>query len=297
MKPCNQNFQPRSESNNASITVAPCFNAEKYIADLLEALMQQTVKPDEIVLVDDGSTDSTVNIAKAYCVNLIEHGMNKGLACARNTALKIARGDIIVYLDADTIPEKRNLERIKRGYTGKDIAGVGGQEFFTSPEKQIDLWRNLFWRQTHGDKRNQSTWMLMGLVSSYRKMILRKIGGFNENYKTHGEDVDIGLRLRKAGYRLVYLPEIGVYHRRSDSMRSLVSLVYQHSFWQSRAIRTNGINPSFQTIKAFKWLFVCIGSSVYKHRHPVLALISSICCMSAICGRIVELMSAKKVRA
>jgi len=279
-----------------SVTVAiPCYNAETYLPDLLKAIFDQTVAPDEILIVDDGSTDSTVKIAKTYPVKVIEHGTNKGLARARNTALKAASGDIIVYFDADTTPEGRNLERIKKEYNGKDIAGIGGQEFFSKPEKPIDLWRNLFWRQTHGNQRIHSTWMLMGLVSSYRKAILIQIGGFNESYRTHGEDVDIGLRLRKAGYRMVYLPEVGVYHRRTDSLKSLIAFVYQHSFWQSRAIRQNGINPFFQMKNALNWLFICVGSSVMRHKSPLLAILSTIFCVSAIWGRIFELISSRNI--
>ncbi len=278
-----------------SVTVAiPCYNAANYLGDLLNSLFQQTRFPDEILVINDGSTDATKQIAQGYGVRLIDHNSNLGLACARNTALWNARGEVIVYLDADALPLPKNLERILSEYSNPETIAVGGQELFTPSSTKVNLWRNLFWRQTHGQKRIDNAWMLMGLCCSYRKKILMELGGFDEDYKTNGEDVDMGIRLRKAGYQQSYVPQIGVSHRRSDSLKSLISLAYRHSYWQSRALRKNGINPSFQMQTSIRWLFISAPSSVRRHRNFILFLISLIVASSAIMGRSIECSSWKK---
>lgn len=277
------------------VTVAiPCYNTSNYLGNLLDSLSHKTELIDEILVINDGSTDATRQIALGYEVRLIDHNENRGLACARNTALRNAKGDVIVYLDADTLPHPKSLERIVSEYSNPDTMAVGGQELFTPSSSKANLWRNLFWRQTHGQKRIDDVWMLMGLCCSYRKNVLMALGGFDETYKTNGEDVDMGIRLRKAGYRQVYVPQIGVYHMRSDSLKSLISLAYRHSYWQSRAFGKNGINPSFQMQTSIRWLFISMVSSVLRHRDFVLAFMSLIVSTSAIMGRSIEFFSRKK---
>ena len=272
----------------------PCYNGANFLSNLLDSLFRQTTLADEILVINDGSTDATRQIVQQYEVRLINHNTNLGLACARNTALWNAKGDVIVYFDADTLPHPRSLERILSEYSNPETIAVGGQELFTPSSTKVNLWRNLFWRQTHGQKRIDDAWMLMGLCSSYRKKILMELGGFDEDYKTNGEDVDIGIRLRKAGYQQAYVPQIGVLHRRSDSLKTLISLVYRHSYWQSRALRRNDINPSFQMQTSIRWLLISTASSVRRHRDFILFLISLIVGSSAIMGRSIEFLSWKK---
>jgi glycosyltransferase involved in cell wall biosynthesis len=287
--------QTPSFRKDLSVTVAiPCYNAANYLGNLLGSLFQKPEFIEEILVINDGSTDTTRQIAQRHGVRLIEHNENRGLACTRNTALKNSKGDIIIYLDADTLPHPKSLERIVSEYSNPNTMAVGGQELFTPSSTKANLWRNLFWRQTHGPKRIDNVWMLMGLCCSYRKDVLSLLGGFDETYKTNGEDVDMGIRLRKAGYRQVYVPQIGVSHKRSDSLKSLISLVYRHSYWQSRALRKNGINPWFQMQTSIRWLFISTASSALKHRDFILTLMSLIVSTSAIMGRSIEFFSRKK---
>ena len=276
--------------DNLSVTVAvPCYNAAKFLPHLLESIFEQTRAPDEILVIDDGSYDATKEIAQKYKVKTVVHDTNRGLAAARNSAIKNAKGEIIVFFDADTLPKKESLELMLNEYRCMEIAGVGGQELFSPAEKKIDLWRNLFWRQTHGHKRISAVW-IMGLCCSYRKKALIEIGGFDEKYRHYGEDVDIGIRLTKAGHRLVYLPEVEIFHKRTDTLKTILFLVFNHSYWQSRALRKNGLNSSFLMKKAIKWFLICTGSSLVTRKDIVLALLSPIICLSAIAGRLMELI-------
>jgi len=286
---------PNDLNSETKVTVAiPCFNSSRSLPRLILSLNRQKRLADEIMIIDDGSTDATKRIAERYSVKVISHEANKGVAHARNTALNNAIGHIIFYLDADTVPDEQCIELILREFKKRNVSAVGGQEFFSDSGNIYDLWRNLFWRQTHGASKIENVWMLMGLCFSFRKNVLLGMGGFNEDYRTNGEDVDIGCRLKRKGLKQVYNPEIGVNHFRYDTFKSVLSMVYRHSFWQSRALRANGINPASQTKKAFRWLIICTGSSFIRHKNIRLILLSIVYCTIAIVGRYLEIIRQKK---
>jgi glycosyltransferase involved in cell wall biosynthesis len=73
----------------------PCYNAEEYIDGVLKAAFNQTLPADEVIVVDDGSTDNTVKIASRYPVRLIRHPENRGLSASRNSAIKSSKADFV----------------------------------------------------------------------------------------------------------------------------------------------------------------------------------------------------------
>jgi len=269
------------------VTVAiPCYNNEDSVGRTIEAALSQSRPPDEIIVIDDGSTDNSRSIINNYPVRLLACDINRGLAFARNIAFRQARGNIIVYVDADTIPLPNLIEVLLKGYNHRNIGGVGGQGVEGRVENIFDLWRKIFWPQTHGPTPIDDDWMLLGLCCSYRREVLEKVGGFREIYKTNAEDVDIGIRIKKLGYRLVYTPEAKVDHQRSDGFRSLMTLIFRHSYWQSFALKRNGKPCRRLLHRAFKWLFITTISSIKTHKNLGLASISPPLCLAGIVGSI-----------
>ena len=93
-----------SERQKVSLYI-PCYNGEEHIAACIEGVLNQFRKPDEIFVIDDGSTDRTAEIAENYPqVTVIRHEENKGLAAARNSAIAASTGDYVASLDADCGP-------------------------------------------------------------------------------------------------------------------------------------------------------------------------------------------------
>ena len=84
----------------------PCFNAAAYIETSIRSLLDPTRPPDEILVIDDGSTDRSVEIASRFPVKVIRHERNRGLAAARNTAFANARHKFVGAVDADVFPKK-----------------------------------------------------------------------------------------------------------------------------------------------------------------------------------------------
>ncbi|MCW8966769.1 MAG: glycosyltransferase family 2 protein, partial [Candidatus Pacearchaeota archaeon] len=91
--------------------VIPVYNEEKYIGKCLESLNKQTYKNFEIIIIDDGSTDKTVEIIKKFDVHLIK-GKHKGTAFSRNLGAKSAKGEILIFIDADMTFDKDYLKNL-----------------------------------------------------------------------------------------------------------------------------------------------------------------------------------------
>src|SRR3990167_3565180 len=96
--------------------IIPCYNMQEFLSDSIESVLTQTVKPHEILIIDDGSTDNSLVIAKSYeaqGVKVISQ-VNKGLASARNTGLMNATGDYILPLDSDDMFLDTCIEKITK---------------------------------------------------------------------------------------------------------------------------------------------------------------------------------------
>jgi glycosyltransferase involved in cell wall biosynthesis len=204
----------------------PCFNAAKTIQFCLEAVFKQTYPLKEVVIIDDGSTDETVEIVSRYPVRLIKHTSNQGLASARNTVIKNINTDFIASLDADCMPEPDWLKHLMSKFNSTKVAGVGGKLLERYSSSVFDLWRSVHMKQCWEDKETTPPF-LFGSNTVFRKKAVINIGLYNESYKNNYEDVDICRRLKKTGYTLIYEPKAIAHHLRSDDIHSILN-----SYWK-----------------------------------------------------------------
>jgi len=259
----------------ADITlVVPCFNGEPYLARTLEGCTRQTVPPHELLVVDDGSTDGSATVARSFPVRVLTHRRNRGIAAARNTALAAIRTPLVAFVDADAVPDPALIEGFLRAFADDGVVGVGGRGREDQRSTLADRWRCTFWQQNHGDEPLADAWMVMGLCCAFRVAAVRDIGGFDPRYTRAGEDVDVSLRLRATGGRLVYRPELVVRHVRRDGWRSLARMVALHSSGQVHAVHRNGLSTRPHHLSAVRWWVVSTGSSLRRHRSPSLAAMS-----------------------
>jgi GT2 family glycosyltransferase len=227
-----------------SVSVSiPCYNAGPVLRETVRAVLAQTVRPDQIILVDDGSTDGSCDSPYDRSVRVVRHGENRGLAAARNTALRACDSDVIAWFDADAVPRPDALECLLAGLAGDRVAGVGGREEVEPSDGFYDRWRMLHAPQSHG-QRAKDDWMLMGLCCCYRRESLMEAGGFDERFRACGEDVEMGLRLSRMGCRLRYEPSARVMHRQHDTRASLLDRMESYLFWTLVAHRIHGRFPA-----------------------------------------------------
>ena len=264
--------------------VIPCLDAAASLERVLDGVWRQTRRPDEVLVVDDGSTDDTARIAHRGGARLITHARNMGLAAARNSALNAAGGEVVVFVDADAVPHAELLDRLVQGYDDPGLGGVGGQIMELGQGGVADRWRAAFWRQTQGTAPLPDAPFLVGGCCSLRRAAALDAGGFCDTFSTNGEDVDLSLRLRGAGLRLAYDPRAVVFHLRRDTPRSLLAMVYRHSRDHVQALRGGGESALPVVASALRWGPVTLVSSLRRHSSPTLAGLSLACHGAALWG-------------
>lgn len=213
----------------------PCYNVEKFISRSIEAALNQTYPIDEVLIIDDGSRDSTVQIASGYPVKVIRHEKNKGLGAARNTGFSNAENELVAAIDADCVPEPDWLEKLM-GHMGDDrIAASGGRLVESAIYSVADRWRKAHMTQDWGEELIKNPPIMFGNNIVMRRSAVMEAGGFDETMRTNGEDVDISKKLRNKGYNYIYDPAAVVNHARTDTMRSILDTYWRYWRFGSRA--------------------------------------------------------------
>ena len=198
---------------NVKISVIiPVFNTEKYLAEAIESVLSQTVKPAEIIVVNDGSTDKSADVARQFepLVRLICQE-NKGVGAARNTGINNASGEFLAFLDADDLWTENKLEILHsylQNNPGTDMV-FGYVEQFVSPELPDEHKSNL------KPELEKMQGFLAGAML-IKKTTFLKVGFFNEKLEL-GEFIDWFSRAKDLGLTYEVLPEILLRRRIHDA--------------------------------------------------------------------------------
>jgi GT2 family glycosyltransferase len=205
--------------------VIPVHNGGEDLRRCLAALAKSRRLPDEIIVVDDASTDASAAIAGAAgaLVLPLAQGPN-GPAVARNRGAAQARGDLVLFLDADVAAHDDTLERIERYMAAQpDVAALFGS-YDDNPAKPgiASRYKNLLhhYVHQHGRREAGTFWAGCGAV---RRDVFARMGGFDTAYgRPSIEDIELGVRLRRAGYRVWLCADVQVTHLKRWTIRSLL---------------------------------------------------------------------------
>jgi GT2 family glycosyltransferase len=212
----------------------PCYNVERYVGPTIEAILAQTHPPDEFLIIDDGSTDTTIDIAANYPVRIIRHEKNKGLAAARNTAFANAKHELVAAMDSDALAEKEWMESLLDAFKDPRVVGSSGRLIEKFREGAANAWRSTYLAQDLGENRIEIEWpshkRLGGFGTLLRKDAVLAVGGYNERYRTNYEDVDMCTRLLQAGHKLIFEPRAVAYHLRQDTVRTILRTSWRSQF-------------------------------------------------------------------
>jgi GT2 family glycosyltransferase len=216
------------ESAAPTSVIVVCFNSQDTLARCLAHLFDQDHPNYEVIVVDDGSTDSTAAVAEAASsegpLKLVRAKRNRGCPAARNLGLREARGEIVAFVDADGFAAPDWLSRLTASFTDDpQIGGVASTVFFDDNPLVLNGaggtvnrqgWAaDLSMNRSYEDVQFAGEALYpMGCGMAIRREALARVGPFDDRMLNYYDDVDYGMRLWRAGYRVVVAADAWVDH-------------------------------------------------------------------------------------
>ena len=238
--------------------VMNAYNCEKYIKEVLDAIIGQTIIPHEIIIVNDGSTDKTLQILKEYPKTLkresknrfvlvekyrIINQENKGIAASANRAIKEAKGKFIVFIESDAVVEPKFIEKsIKYLESNKKIGVVAGYIKTANPEK---FWARMMgydleYRYDHIKKGEKAVEVqhLSPNNTVYRREVFDKVKYFDESYN-YCQDVEFSYRVKREGFKMVLLKNTGCKHYWKETFFEFTKQQFNVAYGRLKFLKTH----------------------------------------------------------
>lgn len=216
--------------------IIPAYNASRTLGSCLEALHRQTLPPQEIIVVDDGSDDSTSSAARENGAEVLEQP-HQGPAAARNLGIRQARGDLLLFTDADCIPSPTWVEEMVRPFADPKVAGVKGSYSTSQPQAVARLVQCEFEERYDLQERQPNIDLIDSYSAAFRMDVLRQFGGFAPAFAYGNEDVELSYRLDQAGCRLVFNRQAVVSHHHPAGWGAYFRCKIGRGYWRMRVYR------------------------------------------------------------
>jgi glycosyltransferase involved in cell wall biosynthesis len=222
--------------------VIPVYNGSETLERCLTSLSLSEVRPLECIVVDDRSTDSSVEIARRFGVTILSTEGWRGPAVARNIGAKAASGEIILFIDADVCIYPDTLSKIASEFvsTPNLDAVMGSYDRFPSAPNFMSQYRNLLHSFVHQSANREAVTFWAG-CGAIRREIFLDFGGFDEKYSAPAiEDIELGYRMANKNRKLILNADIQVQHLKRWSLRSMMrtDFFYRALPWAELAIRS-----------------------------------------------------------
>jgi GT2 family glycosyltransferase len=203
------------------ISVVVCtYNGARTLAECLESLKRLQYPDYEVIVVDDGSTDATTQIARASGFRVVDEG-RQGLSGARNSGMRAATGEIIAYIDDDAHADPHWLSHLATTFRHTRHVALGGPNLPPPGDGPIAACvSNSPGNPVHVLLTDDEAEHVPGCNLAVRRANLLAIGGFDPRFDRAGDDVDVCWRLRDRGWTLGYSPAAVVWHHRRGSIRA-----------------------------------------------------------------------------
>jgi len=204
--------------------VIPAFNAGQHLEECLRSLAESSLRPREVIVVDDGSTDASAEIARSMGAVVLDTGAQGGPARARNLGARAAKGRILFFLDADVCVHQDTLERVWEAFERDPTldAVIGSYDDSPGSKDFLSQYKNLMHTFVHHTSNVEASTFWSG-CGAIRKDLFLELGGFDESYTRPSiEDIELGYRLRRAGRKILLDRDIQVKHLKRWTFWNLV---------------------------------------------------------------------------
>jgi len=190
----------------------------------LQAIAKASPPSAEIIVVADGDTDGSWLVGEEYGAKVLRIPQSQGPARARNLGAREAQGDILLFLDADVLIHPDALHRVEAAFHHDPhlTALFGSYDDQPGEKNFLSQYKNLFHHYVHQMSREEASTFWSGCGAIRRKVFL-ELGGFDESYrKPCIEDIELGTRMKRAGYRIRLSKELQVKHLKRWNIHSLL---------------------------------------------------------------------------
>ncbi|MFF7283640.1 bifunctional polysaccharide deacetylase/glycosyltransferase family 2 protein [Streptomyces griseorubiginosus] len=224
--------------------IVPAYNEKECIANTLESLARST-HPIEVIVVDDGSSDGTSEIAREAARRLgmtnvrIIRQENAGKPAALNNGVRSARHDIVVMMDGDTVFEPDTVRQLVQPFADEEVGAVAGNAKVGNRNTVIGAWQHIEYVMGFNlDRRMYDLLRCMptipGAIGAFRRDAVLQVGGMSED--TLAEDTDITIAMHRAGWRVVYQEHARAWTEAPGSLKQLWSQRYRWSYGTMQAL-------------------------------------------------------------
>lgn len=235
-----------------SVIVAT-YNADRTLKACLESLERLDYPDYEVILVDDGSTDSTPQIAfMCPSVRCLRHEKNLGLSAARNSGIAAATGEIVAFTDADCRADEDWLYYLAGAFSTGEYTGVGGPNLLPPEDSTVAAAVMASpGGPAHVMLTDRQAEHIPGCNMAFYKCALEEIGLFDPVFRRAGDDVDLCWRLQQAGYKIGFSPGAFVWHYRRSTIGEY--LKQQHGYGEAEAFLVRKHPEYFNSVGGSIW--------------------------------------------
>jgi len=276
-----------------SVVVAS-YNGERTLKVCLDSLQRLNYPNYEVILVDDGSTDATPQIASAYpAVRYFRHQTNLGLSVARDTGISAAEGEIVAFTDADCRADEDWLHYLAGAFGDGEFAGVGGPNLLPPDDSVVAAAVMVSpGGPAHVMLTDRQAEHIPGCNMAFKRDALVEVGGFDPIFRRAGDDVDLCWRMQQAGYKIGFCPAAFVWHYRRSTVQAYLKqqrgygeaeamLVRKHpeyfnylggSIWRGRIYAASKFGVLVRPPIIYRGLFASAGYQFLYASDPALSL-------------------------
>ncbi len=205
--------------------IIPSYNCSQFLHQCLEAVKSSNYVNYEIIVVDDASTDESPKIAQQAGVRVISMDKQSGPGAARNVGAEYAKGDIYFFIDSDVVVNPDSMSCVVSNFIKNPGVGAlfGSYDSQPSATNFCSQYKNLFHHFIHQTSQDEANTFWAG-CGAIRKEVFHKVGGFDTNHYTRPsiEDVELGLRISKIGYKILIVKSLQVKHLKRWGFWSLL---------------------------------------------------------------------------
>ncbi len=264
-------YFPLARYPKISVVVAS-YNGARTLKLCLESLQRLNYPDFEVILVDDGSTDATAQIASTFSnVRCIRHEKNFGLSVARNTGIAAATGEIVAFTDSDCRADEDWLYYLASTFAASDFAGVGGPNLLPPEDSRVAAAVMVSpGGPAHVMLTDREAEHIPGCNMAFYKRALDQIGGFDPMFTKAGDDVDLCWRMQQAGCRIGFSPSAFVWHFRRSTVAAY--LKQQRGYGEAEAMLVRKHPENFNSFGGGIWQGRIYAASKYglELRPPVI---------------------------